>query len=143
LVRNARLPARDVLVELHQAGLSNQEIGDRYGTTREAVRLALKRAGVQVERVRNDHSRYLPWRLRADHTHDVIARRLRSYSKRAQGAPLSPDDARKLAAWEEFMNGANPYGVKLSVHYDRTDDDGFWLEPARPGDRDYISPPAV
>lgn len=141
MVRNARLPARDVLVELHNSGLSNKEIGVRYGTTTEAVRLALKRAGVQMPRMRNDHAHYLPWRLRADHTHDIIARRLRSYSKREQGVVLPEDEARKLERWEEFMNGDNPYGVKLAVHYDRTDPEGFWLEPRRDTDRDYISPP--
>lgn len=141
MVGNARLPGGTVVTELHKQGLSNQAIGDRYGTTGEAVRLHLKRAGVVVPRSRNDHSHYVPWRLRADHSHDIIARRLRLYSKKQQGGQLSEEDDRKLRDFLDFMDGANPHGVKLSVHYDRTDAEGFWLEPRKPGDRDYISPP--
>lgn len=138
---NARLPGLDVLQELREQKWTNKEIGVRYGTTGEAVRLALKRGGVQVDRVRSDHSYYLPWRLRADHAYDPIAKMLRTYSKTQQGGEVSEADARKLAAWLKFMDGGNPYGLKLAVHYDRSDPEGFWLEPRLPGDRDYIHPP--
>lgn len=143
MVRNARLPAPEVVRQLHADGLSNKVIGDRYGVTSEAVRINLKRAGVTMPAQRTSHARYLPWKLRSDHTHDVIARRLRDYSRAQQGGALSLDDRRKLDHWLEFMDGANPYGLQLSVHYDRHDPDGFWLEPRQPGDRDYISPPAA
>lgn len=143
MVRNARLPSADVVKQLHEEGLTNKEIGDKYGVTSEAVRRVLKAEGLTAGRQRSDHSYYVPWRLRADHAHDVLAKRLRSYSKRQQGAPLSEDEERKLQNWIEFMDGANPYGLPLSVHYNRMDPEGFWLEPRQPGDRDYISPPAA
>jgi hypothetical protein len=73
----------------------------------------------------------------------VIARRLRAYSKRQQGKPLSDTESRLLDDWMKFMDGGNSLGIPLSVHYDRSDDEGFWLEPRQPGDRDYISPPVA
>jgi hypothetical protein len=142
MARNARLPSPEIVRELHANGLSNREISERYGVTTEAVRINLKRAGVTVPATRTSHVHYIPWRLRSDHTHDVIARRLRDYSRIKQGGTISPDDQRKLDHWMEFMDGANPYGLELSVHYDRLDPDGFWLSPRQPGDRDYIHPPA-
>lgn len=137
-----KLPDVDVLLEhVHQDGLSNFEIGQRYGTTGEAVRQALAKAGFRRGPERPNHSRYLPWRIRADHVGDVLARRLRSYSKREQSKMLSDTEERLLADWIKFMDGGNTHGLPLSVHYDRSDEDGFWLEPRQPGDRDYISPP--
>lgn len=137
-----KLPSGDALMKHVQDGLSNKQIGMMYGTTPEAVRMALAKLGVKNGPGKNDHSHYLPWRLRADHVSDPLARRLRSYSRRQQGMELTAGDARLLDEWITFMEGGNPWKVKLSVHYDRLDPDGFWLEPEKPGDRDYISPPS-
>jgi hypothetical protein len=71
-----------------------------------------------------------------------MARRLRAYSRRQQGYPLDATEGRLLDEWIDYMDGGNTWGVPLSVHYERTDPEGFWLEPRRDGDRDYISPPA-
>lgn len=136
-----RLPNDAVLIEHADGGMTNREIGDLYGTTGEAVRQALQRAGYQRRDSRASHGYYLPWKVRADHVSDVLARRLRSYSKRQQGKPLAEAEARQLEEWIKFMEGANDYGLPLSVHYSRVDEDGFWLEPRKPGDRDFISPP--
>lgn len=138
-----KLPEIDVLLEHVSKGLTNQEIGDLYGTTGEAVRQQLAAAGVRRSESRPSHARYIPWKVRGDHVGDVIARRLRSYSKRQQGKPLTDTEARLLDEWIAFMEGANSFGVPLSVHYDRNDDEGFWLEPRKPGDRDFISPPVA
>jgi hypothetical protein len=54
---------------------------------------------------------------------------------------LTAGDARLLNEWITFMEGDNPWRVRLSVHYDRLDPEGFWLEPEKDGDRDYVSPP--
>lgn len=138
-----KLPPDDVLMQHVADNETNREIGERYGVSAEAVRQALVRAGVTRETHRPSHGRYLPWKIRTDHVGDVIARRLRSYSKRAQGRPLTDTEARLLDEWIKFMEGDNPAGVPLSVHYDRHDEEGFWLEPRAPQDRDYISPPDV
>lgn len=136
-----RLPPDDVLIQHAESGMTNRQIGELYGTTGEAVRQALQRVGYQRQDGRPSHAHYLPWKVRADHVGDVLARRLRAYSKRQQGKPLSETEERLLDDWIKFMDGANDYGVPLSVHYNRTDEEGFWLEPRKPGDRDYISPP--
>lgn len=141
MVRNTKLPEVAVIMEHRSAGMSNNEIGAQYGVTGEAVRLALKRHGVELPRLRNNHAKYIPWRIRADHANDPLVRRLRLYSKRQQGVPLDERDRLMLEEWEDFMRGANPHGLELAVHYDRNDPEGFWLEPKKPGDRDYIAPP--
>lgn len=136
-----KLPDVSVLLKHVDEGSTNQQIGDRYGTTAEAVRQALAKAGVRRGPERPNHAFYLPWRIRADHVGDVIARRLRAYSKRQQGKPVTETERRLLEEWIRFMDGENSHGIPLSVHYDRTDEAGFWLEPRQTGDRDYISPP--
>ena len=141
LTGTRKLPSDEVLAEHIAAGMTKRQIADAYGVTAEAVRQALVKAGIQASRERPTHAHYLPWRLRADHVGDVLARRLRAYSKRQQGISLSVAEARLLDQWIAYMDGDNPIGVPLSVHYDRTDRDGFWLEPRQPGDRDYINPP--
>lgn len=142
MVRNAKLPDAATIMEHRNAGMSNQQIGEKYGVTAEAVRLALKRHGVELPRLRHNHARYIPWHIRADHANDALARRLRILSKQQQGVPLDEREQQTLDDFLSFMNGANPHGLELSVHYSRTDAEGFWLEAKRPGDRDYISPPA-
>lgn len=136
-----KLPDERTLRGLVDRGQSDNDIGKRYGTSAEAVRQRRIRYGIERESNRTDHSRFIPWKLRADHVGDVIARRLRAYSKRQQGRELLPDEERLLEQWITYMEGGNPTGVPLSVHYLRTDSDGFWLEPRQAGDRDFISPP--
>lgn len=138
-----RLPEADVLREHVERGESNREIAEQYGVSGEAVRQALVRSGVERpdHTRRPNHAHYVPWRLRGDHVNDVLARRLRSYSKRMQGRQLSETESRLLDEWVKFMEGDNSLGVPLSVHYERNDDEGFWLEPRLPGDRDFVSPP--
>jgi hypothetical protein len=141
IVRNARLPDISVVLKLLADGMSNRQIGERYEVSGEAVRLALKRHGVQLPRLRNNHAQYIPWHVRSDHANDALVCRLRIYSKHRQGIPLSERDQKILDDFEAFMNGANVYELELSVHYDRTDLEGFWLAPKVAGDRDYIHAP--
>ena len=136
-----KLPEIDELKRLAEAGMSNQDIGEKYGVTGEAVRQAFAKEGIHRTPERASHLYYIPWSVRADHVGDTIVRRLRSYSKKQQGRPLTEREQRLLDEWIDFMEGDNSFGLPLSVHYSRTDPDGFWLEPRRHGDRDYISPP--
>lgn len=138
-----KLPDADVLTRHVEAGKTNAEIGVLYDVSGEAVRQALARLGITRSVSRPSHAYYLPWRVRSDHMGDVLARRLRAYSKRQQGRPLTDTEARLLDEWLRWMDGGNSFGVPLSVHYDRSDEEGFWLAPRQPGDRDYISPPSA
>ena len=55
---------------------------------------------------------------------------------------MTASEERLLDAWIIFMEGGNSQKLQLSVHYERTDEQGFWLEARKPGDRDHISPPS-
>lgn len=134
-----KLPEISVLLEHLKQGWDNQQIADHYGVTREAVRQQLQKHGIKSPRERADHGRYIPWRVRLDHAGDYLVKRLRSYSRRQQGWPLSEAESRLLDEWIEVMEGANRWGVPLSVWYSR--EDGFWVDPRRPGDRDFIHVP--
>ena len=139
-----RLPDCDQLRKLVGDGKTRKEIAEMYGVSYESARQALLSCGIEPQRERADMRHYLPWRhRRADHESNVLASRLRSYAKEQQGRPLTESEARLLDEWKQFMDGANRWGLPFSVHYAREDDDGFYLEPRRPGDRDYISPPAA
>lgn len=135
-----KLPEIHVLVEHVQQGWDNERIARHYGASREAVRQQLAKAGVMRAPQRASHGHYIPWRVRADHAGHYCAKRLRAYSKKQQGWPLGAAEEKLLQEFLDYMDGDNPVGVPLSVHYSR--DDGFWVEPRRPGDRDYITPPA-
>lgn len=138
-----KLPECDKLKELVEVDdRSNNAIAEMYGVTPEAVRQALVRCGIDRPRQRLDHSHYFPWKgVRSNHQRNVLAGRLRSYSKLMQDKPLRDNEKRLLDEFREWMDGENEWGVPFSVHYNRDDPDGFWVEPRKPGDRDYISPP--
>lgn len=139
-----KLPECDRLKELADSGASNHDVAQMYGVTPEAVRQAFIKCNIERPRLRNDHSHYMPWRgVKSNHQRNVLASRLRSYSKMMQGKPLRPSEERLLGEFREWMDGDNEWGVPFSVHYDREDPDGFWVEPRKPGDRDYISPPTA
>lgn len=137
-----KLPDCGRLQELADEGKTTQEVADEYGVTYEAARQAFARCGIERPRLRNDYRHYLPWRpIRANHQRSVLAIRLRSYAKEQQGKALKDHEPRLLDEFKRFLDGENRWGLEMSVHYDMDDPDGFWLEPRRPGDRDYISPP--
>lgn len=141
MLSGRKLPEDSELVKLADEGLTNREIGERYGVTGEAVRQRLAAAGY-IRQNRPTHAYYIPWGpIRSDHAGHLLVRRLRSYSKRQQGKPLSETESRLLDEWIKYMEGGNKWGLPMAVHYDRHDDEGFWLEPRQHGDRDYISPP--
>lgn len=133
-----KLPDDKTLASLVRKGLTNKAIGDLYGVSGESVRQRLVKAGI-IRPERISHATYLPWTVRSDHTRLLLARRLRDYSRRQQNQP--EDQPRALDAWLKFMDGGNRWGLPMAVHYDRADPDGFWLEPAKDGDRNYIHAP--
>lgn len=136
-----KLPDIETLKGHVAAGLTNRQIATLYGVTPEAVRLALQKEGILNGPGRNDHSKYVPWRIKASHARHSLLNYLRLASRREQRIPLSSAEDRRLDAWMAYMDGGNPFGVPLSVHYGQDDEDGFWLAPRQAGDRNYISPP--
>lgn len=140
-----KLPDDDKLRDLVKQGKTAKEIADMYGTTQEAARQKLVALGLRPSRLpgRVSHERYVPWQqMNANHQKHILVRYLRDYSRRVQGVDLTEDRAFKLNEFIRFMEGDNPGGVPLSVHYNRHDPEGFWTEARKPGDRDYIHPPS-
>lgn len=140
-----KLPDDDKLRKLACEGRTTREIAEMYGVSYEAVRQHLISLGVRPQRLPGKivHEQYVPWRhMNSAHQRHILIRRLRDYSRRQQGKTLSVTNERLLDEWIEYMDGNNPWGVPLSVHYSRQDPEGFWTEPRREGDRDYIHPPS-
>ncbi len=54
LVEPRQLPPRSELIALRQGGMTMQEIGDRYGVTRQAVDAALHRSGLATRQASAD-----------------------------------------------------------------------------------------
>lgn len=136
------MPACEVLQRLKGEGKTNREIADMYGAKPEGVRVAFIRCGMKPPRAgsRYDHTRFFPWKsMRSDHKSDFLAKRLRALSKKVQGGQLGAGEDRLTDEFTSYMDGTNRWGLPLSVHYDR--DEGFYLAPREPGDRDYIHPP--
>lgn len=136
-----RLPDDGTMLAHLDSGMTYQDIASRYHVSREAVRQRCVKMGVKkTERL--DHRDFIPWKgIRTDHNDNVLLKRLREYSHLRQGRELAPGRQRLLEKWIDWMDGKNAWGVPLAVHYSWTDEEGFWCEPRRPGDKDYVSPP--
>ncbi|MEU3618811.1 hypothetical protein ABZ725_41785 [Streptomyces sp. NPDC006872] len=109
-----------------------------YDVTPGAVYWQLRDAGGTKKR--NDHRRYLPWRVKAEHTHARPATMLRFLSRREQGETLPEAKDRMLTKWlaevkeadvvvcyrrEQGPNPASPNG-------------GFYYSKRRPSDGDNL-----
>lgn len=136
-----KLPGADVLQRHVDDGMTNVAIGEMYGVTGEAVRQALERAGISRPDSQPRIQYNLPWRMRVHHQRHRLARLLRNYEKQKRGLELPPSKATELEQWKHWMDGGNPKGLPLSVHYDLHREEGFYLKARQPGDYDYISPP--
>ena len=90
-------------------GLSDSELAELYGVTRPSARYWRLRAGIEhpgpgrgkrPRRPRATHKAYSPWKVRAEHMHHPIRKRLILVSKLEQGHQLS--EAEQIRA-EEFL----------------------------------------
>ena len=119
-------PSDDVLRELIDAGVTQREIGERYGVKRQTVGYWIKRAGLGTRSAGRSHKDYLPWDVKAEDHHDSIARALRWYSTREQGGDLDPVAKREVERLLEFLKEE-----KVVVDYER--DRGFFFRRRKPG----------
>lgn len=142
MASNKKLPDCTTLAEHARNKMTRKEISLLYGVTPEAVRQAFIACGIEYETQKPNYSRFIPWRVRADHVGHPMHKMLRRYAKKQLGREMRPNEERLLEKWIKMMEGENYTSLPLSVHYNRMDDDGFWLEPKRPEDRDFIHPPA-
>jgi hypothetical protein len=119
-------PSDEKLRELLDQGLTQKEIGERYGVRRQTVGYWVKRAGLSNRATAITHKDYLPWNVRDTDHHDSIARALRWYSTLQQGGELDYVAKREVQRLLDFLKARN-----VVVNYDR--DRGFFLVPRKPG----------
>jgi hypothetical protein len=133
-----QLPTSDVLRKLRSQGKTYEEIGAMYGVTKGAVYWKLQEAG--LTKVRPDHSKYIPWKMKTEHAHAKPATMLRLHSRREQGDEIPAVKARMLDKWLNEIKEAD-----VVVCYDRTmppnpasNTGGFYYSKRRPEDGDSL-----
>lgn len=119
-------PSPETLKGLLDAGVTQREIGERYGVTRQTVYYWIKRAGLGVRPAGMSHKDFLPWDVKAEDHHDSIARALRWYSTKQQGGDLDPVARREVERLLEFLKEE-----KVVVDYSR--ERGFHFRRRKPG----------
>lgn len=133
-----QLPSSDVLRKLRREGKTYEEIGAMYGVTKGAVYWQLEQAG--LTKTRPDHSKFIPWKLKTEHSHAKPAVMLRLHSRRSQGFDIPEVKARMLDKWLAELQAAN-----VVVCYDRemvpnpaSTTGGFYYSHRRESDGDNL-----
>jgi hypothetical protein len=118
--------------------MTYEEIAFLYGVTKGAVYWQLQDAG--LTKVRPDHSKYIPWKIKTEHQHTKPVTMLRLHSRREQGDEIPAVKARMLDKWLAEIREAD-----VVVCYDRTmppnpasTTGGFYYSKRRPEDGDSI-----
>lgn len=133
------LPDNEELLQLRQAGLTYDEIATRFGVTKGAVYLQLRR--VKATGTRPTYKHLLPWRVKAEHTHAHPAMMLRLLARRQNGEELPDAKARLLDKWLHDVSEAD---VVVCYEPDFPPNDasptsgGFYYSRRREGDGDAL-----
>lgn len=98
-----------------------------YEVTREAVSMALKRAGLQGNVRRYDD--LIPWRVKDAHARHYALTMLRAEARRRRGLDMSEDLAHRLESWKQRL-----HSEQLVVYYEPESPDGFYYIPCEPRD---------
>ncbi|GII96466.1 helix-turn-helix domain-containing protein [Sinosporangium siamense] len=85
------------LGRLVEAGWSVQELAERFGVSESGVLQAKRAAGLSKAML--DHSRAIPWRLRAEHRQSGPATNLRNLSAVAQGRKIPEEKLNTALRW--------------------------------------------
>ncbi|WP_327377683.1 hypothetical protein OG393_29280 [Streptomyces sp. NBC_01216] len=131
-----RLPDLNTLIRLSQQGLTDEQIGSRYGTTGQAVNKALTLGGYYRRQVsKTVITELIPWDVlttqeKGSHHNTYLAKQLRAYLRAALGDETVKDT--HLTAAARFEKKIRREG--LVVTYDRDREGGFALEPRKPED---------
>ncbi len=133
-----KLPTTDILLKHRRDGMTYEEIGKLYDATRGAVYLALRDASKTA--VRPDHSKYIPWKVRTEHSQARPAMMLRLYSRREKGDQIPEVKERMLNKWLGEIKEAN-----VVVCYNReqvpnpaSPTGGWYYSKRRPSDGDAL-----
>ena len=95
-----------------------------------------RRRGLSRRIVRDDQ--LIPWSVDVAHRWAYPLMMLRFEARRRAGAPLGPEDARRLDSWRRDLTSRDAV-----VLYDAQTPDGFHLVPREAGDEDIIRRPTA
>ncbi|WP_353707252.1 hypothetical protein ABRQ22_14695 [Cellulosimicrobium sp. ES-005] len=93
-----------------------------------------RRKGLEPRLVRDEA--LIPWRVAPEHRWAYPLALLRIEARRRAGAEISANDEGRLARFKETLADGD-----LVVHYDPDTEEGFFLIPREPGDKDMIHEP--
>lgn len=129
------LPDPDVIRKLLEAGMTQREVADAYGVTKQAVSFHVRKRNLRPAPPRYDA--YIPWHVTADHLNAHRYHMLQAYARQREGLPLKPIATRQLAGFLRKLG-------RLNAVVDYNDEDGFYLVPRRPGiDEGHVRNPLV
>lgn len=131
MARPRTLPdAQSLRREMTREQLTQKQVAARYGTTRQAVSLALRTANI-VDRPRESFRPWIPWVVATRDHDDYLMLMLRMHARDRLG--LDVRFRSRLERWREWMDEN-----QTVVDYDRKE--GFLLRPRRDGDFEYTRP---
>lgn len=125
------MPDEALLRQMRRDGMSQKDIAAELGVTRQSVAnwLAKLNLPTRISRIPSveprSHKAALPWTIRGEDHHDLIARALRWHHAAEQGEDLSPAQQREVDRLTSFLTARD-----VVVDYDR--DKGFILRPRNP-----------
>lgn len=133
MARPRTLPDNDQIAKHLNDDWTYTRIAEKYGTTREAVSALVLRYGMAPPKV-GRHAAFIPWTIAPEHRRYAELRKLRYYSKRMQGEPLTFAEEKALDNWLAEMN-ADP-DCPMVLAYNRVD--GWHYVEREPSDGDGI-----
>lgn len=143
MARPRILPDAD---ELHQLrvveGKTYAEIAEKFGVTKEAVRLALTQARLTKPRPR--YAEEIPWVVAIEHSNDYRLSMLRTAARLEHGLPVPEYKARYVRNWIENLKRPRPDAPNgVVIDYDRDFyAEGFAYVPRESGDEWLIRRPS-
>lgn len=129
--RPKTLPETAELVRLHDGGMSYADIAERFGVTKGAVYLRMRKAGETTAAKRYD---VIPWRVAEEHDKAHPLAMLRLWARAEAGGELTDAQRGRAERWAADLQRRN-----LVLHYDRQH--GFGYVPRRDVDRFPVSNP--
>lgn len=154
-----KLPDDDTIIEWHLAGVTYQEMADRWNpglveqgvdpVTASAFNMKCHRLGLPKRYMR--HEDLIPWTpIRKEHNNDYIINMLRREGARRAGAPrftpgnklCDEKDLQRLNSWIQGLHEGNN-GKGVVVHYDPGTLEGWHYVNRVKADTDIIRDPAV
>lgn len=128
-------PAQELADRLEKDhDLTFTALADEYGVSRQAVRKAIEKAHIELNRPKPySLKRFVPWRVKVAHEQHLHVRMLRLYAREQLGLSIPKDRQTKYRNWRHDMDE-----LDLVVTY--SPETGFSVDQRRDGDERYWRP---